>query len=168
MGQVTFDNAGEGGRVPGHEGLELLIQTADGGVHILPGADTCSNTQRSAAPVNLPRLPQQHMRSAAPISLPQLPQQHTVLSCSTHQPAPAPTARIMGQQSQGTRAGLRSRGHLLLMPAFLLGSCVNIYAHRCTMRVHACAHVHVEARGQHRTPSSLHCMFRRALMESSG
>lgn len=81
MGQVTFDNAGEGGRVPGHEGLELLIQTADGGVHILPGADTCSNTQCSAVPVNLPQLPQQH-----------------ALSC-TRQPALAPTARIMGQQS---------------------------------------------------------------------
>lgn len=75
MGQVTFDNAGEGGRVPGHEGLELLIQTADGGVHILPGADTCSNTRRrSAVPVNLPQLPQQHMRSAAPVNLPWLPQ----------------------------------------------------------------------------------------------
>lgn len=36
VGQVTFHNAGEGGRMSGHKGLELLIQAADGGVHILP------------------------------------------------------------------------------------------------------------------------------------
>lgn len=34
--------------MPGHEGLELLIQAADGGVHILPGANTCRQQETKA------------------------------------------------------------------------------------------------------------------------
>lgn len=50
MRQVTFHNAGEGGRMPGHKGLELLIQAADGGVHILPRANTCRQQKTKAEP----------------------------------------------------------------------------------------------------------------------
>lgn len=54
MGQVTFHNAGEGGGMPGHKGLELLIQAANSGVYILPRANTCRQQETKAEPQCLP------------------------------------------------------------------------------------------------------------------
>ena len=34
--------------MPGHECLELLIQAADSGVHILPGSNTCRQQETKA------------------------------------------------------------------------------------------------------------------------
>lgn len=48
--RLTFHDAGEGGRVPGHKNLELLVKAANARVNV-PGPDACHGGKGRAGEV---------------------------------------------------------------------------------------------------------------------